>query len=123
MFLSLTGTYRRSKWLGLPLNCIATHPGPPSTGIPRPLFRLIEHLSSAEALATAGLFVDSIKVVLQVSPSGGGGGTPTGGALQVGYGVRRSTQRALLQSLSGLVEIFEGDPDSPLPKVRPINPL
>lgn len=129
MFLSLTGTYQRSRWLGLPLDRIAANAGP-SAAAPRPLVRLLEILGSAEALATPGLFIDSTKAILEasghaipgVAGSGtaggrGGCGTPTGGSLQVGYGVRRSTQRALIRSLAGLIEILERDPDTPLPKV------
>ena len=75
--------------------------------------------------------MDSVREVLESSGraipggsltavSGGGGrGTPNGGSLHVGYGVQRSTQRALLQSLTDLVELFEQDPDSVLPKVPP----
>lgn len=113
LFLSLTGAYRRSRWLGLSLDSIATHPtGGPSAGIPRQLAQLVTFLDTAQSLATSGLFVESIQNVLVDSDWGGA----TAEALSTGHGVSRAMQRALLRRLSPLVEALEQEEETPPPE-------
>jgi hypothetical protein len=101
LFLSLTGTYTRSTWLGLPLHLIAGGLDP-DMQIPLPVARLIQALSKADALATPGLFLDSVKVVLSRTAS-----LPDGFTHRPRGLLSRSTQRALLQALRPLIATLE----------------
>ncbi|GAX73188.1 hypothetical protein CEUSTIGMA_g641.t1 [Chlamydomonas eustigma] len=103
LFLSLTGTYTRSNWLGLPLHVIAGGLEP-DTQVPLPVARLIQALSKKvdDTLAPPDLFLNSVKVVLSKSePVSGDAFT------NLPSGLSRSTQRGLLQALRPLIASLE----------------
>ena len=106
LFLSLTGNYTRSRWLGLPLDAVAAGSAAgPSPSVPQPLACLLAKLSTAEALATPGLFIHTVQEVLR--PAGRGGAHPEGSSSDE-PAPGRVTQRALLTRLWPLVEALEG---------------
>jgi len=96
MFLSVTGNYIKSSWLGLPLDAMAEASA--SGKVPAQMSTLLAALGSAEALATPGLFVTSVAKVLgdDVEP-----------------GPSRHTQRKLLQALAPHCSALEQN--QPLP--------
>ena len=115
MFLSLTGTYRKSAWLGIPLDSvIGADSGPAqSATVPRQISALASILDTAAALAAPGLFVRSVEAVLSSSQGAEGAGD----LLVAGQAVSRSTRRSLLRRLQPLVEVLE-QPGCILPEVR-----
>lgn len=114
MFLSLTGTYRKSSWLGIPLDSISTSVSSRDlVVVPWQISSLISALETAEALATPGLFVLSTRNVLSTSHEE----AETGALPVAGLGACRVTERLLLRRLRPLVETLE-HPDCILPVVR-----
>eukprot|EP00798_Chlamydomonas_sp_ICE-L_P027653 gene27653-7291_t len=70
MFLSISGKYQGSAWLGRPLSDVAAAEGGASgegANIPLVLNTMISFLSTERALSTEGLVVDSVQIVLQSS--------------------------------------------------------
>ncbi len=106
MFLSLTGSYVKSSWLGLPLDRVPlaqeTNAKAVSlNGVPRPIAALLVTLGTPQAISTPGLFIDSIQALLDRPVTGWSSSS-------------RSTQRALLRRLSPVVEALEqGGPVPP----------
>lgn len=116
LFLSLTGTYERSNWLGLPLESIASNPGP-AAGLPCMLQHLLSFLEGAHALCTQGLFVQSVGIVLGGAVPGAMPGPGQGGGdSSLLSGLSREMQRALMQRLAPLIDALEDGQE--LPQVR-----